>query len=334
LRAKLSPQAAASFAGMTKRWRIGLGIAAALAVAGSAGAAPRPNAADPEANIVEELVVTARHPAPAWWRVEKDGSTVWILGVLDTPIPPDVPWRRDDLEGRLKGANSLIVGERLQANLGDLFGLIGLWTQLRSKPAMEDALAPKLRARFVAERTKLGKGPEPYAHWRPMVAGQILLRDARPAGSLEVGRQIRAAANKAGVSVHPAGQYDLVPFARTALASMTPAKEGECLNAALDDAEAGADAFRAAAVGWARGDIAAAIKAPRHFDRCLLLMAGGPDLWRRSTDDQADAIVKALETPGHAVAVAPLRRLLAKDGLIDTLTARGLKVIGPADDAP
>jgi hypothetical protein len=61
-------------------------------------------------------------------------------------------------------------------------------------------------------------------------------------------------------------------------------------------------------------------------------MPGGPDLWRRSTDDQADAIVKALETPGHAVAVAPLRRLLAKDGLIDTLTARGLKVIGPADE--
>ena len=297
-------------------------------------AAPRPNAADPEANIVEELVVTARHPAPAWWRVEKDGATVWILGAPDAPIPPDLTWRRDDLEARLKGADSLIVGERLQANLSDLFGLIGLWTQLRSKAPMEDGLAPKLRARFVAERTKLGKGPEPYAHWRPMVAGQILLRDARPAGSLEVGRQIRAAANKAGVSVHPAGQYDLVPFARTALASMTPAKEGECLDAALEDAEAGAEAFRAAAVGWARGDVAAALKAPRHFDRCLLLMAGGPDLWRRSTDDQADAIVRALETPGHAVAVAPLRRLLAKDGLIDTLTARGLKVVGPADEAP
>jgi hypothetical protein len=318
------------------RW-IGLGVLAAIAVAVPASAVfagARPASPDPEANIVEELVVTARHPAPAWWRVEKDGATVWILGAPDIPIPPDVSWRRDDLEARLKGANTLIVGERLQAGLTDIFGLIGLWNQLHAKTDMEATLAPRLRARFVAERTRLGKGPEPYAHWRPMVAGQILVRDARPAGSIEVGRQIRAAAKQAGVAANPSGKYDLVPFARTALASMTPPREGECLAAALDDAEAGAEAYRAAAVGWARGDVAAALKAPRHFDRCLLLMAGGPDLWRRSTDDEADAIVKALETPGHAVAVAPLRRLLAKDGLIDSLKARGLKVIGPDDEEP
>jgi DNA-binding GntR family transcriptional regulator len=131
--------------------------------------------------------------------------------------------------------------------------------------------------------------------------------------------------------VRAAGEYDLVPFARTALASMTPQSEGACMSAALDDAEAGEAAYRAAAVGWARGDVAAALKAPRQFDRCLLLMAGGPELWRRSTDDLAEAIDKALKTPGHAVATVSLRRLLAKDGLVDTLKARGLTVIGPND---
>jgi hypothetical protein len=77
--------------------------------------------------------------------------------------------------------------------------------------------------------------------------------------------------------------------------------------------------------------VGAALQAPRRFDRCLLLMAGGPELWRRSTDDLADAIVSGLDKPGHSVATVSLRRLLAKDGLADTLKARGLTVIGPND---
>jgi hypothetical protein len=196
---------------------------------------------------------------------------------------------------------------------------------------MEDGLDPGLRARFVAERERLGKGPGPYEHWRPMVAGQILLRDARPPGVADVGRQVRAEASRRGVPAKAAGDYDLIPFAKTALSSLTPQSEGACLSAALDDAEAGEAAYRRAAASWARGDVAAALKAPRQFDRCLLLMAGGPELWRRSTDDLAAAIDKALETPGHAVATVSLRRLLARDGLADTLKARGLTVIGPND---
>ncbi len=306
----------------------------ALVISATASAAQQLPSADPEASIVEELVVTARHPAPAWWRVEKNGASVWILGVLDAPIPPDVIWRRDDLDKRLKGADDLIIGPRLQAGLGDLFGLIGLWQELRTSGNLEDTLAPPLLDRFVAERERLGKGPESYAHWRPMIAGQILLRDARPAKSTDIGRQIRGEANRLGVSVHPAGEYDLVPFARTALGSLTAESEGACLDSAIEDAEAGQEVYRRAAAGWARGDVAAALKAPRHFDRCLLLMAGGPNLWRHSTDDLAEAIARAAEKPGHSVAIAPLRRLLATDGLIDSLKARGLKVIGPADEDP
>src|SRR5580704_9239493 len=78
---------------------------------------------DPEANIVEELVVTARHPAPAWWRVENGASTVYILGVLDIPLPKDVAWRRQELDARLDGARGLIVAPRLHAGLEDIFGL-------------------------------------------------------------------------------------------------------------------------------------------------------------------------------------------------------------------
>jgi hypothetical protein len=313
-------------------------IIAALLAATTAAAAPParpPSIADPEAAIVEELVVVSRHPEPAWWRVERaGGGVVYVLGAPDAPLPPDVTWRRDTLDARLQGAERLIVAPRLHAGLEDLFGLISLYGQLRSKTPMEDGLPPALARRFAADRERLGKGPEPYAHWRPFVAGLILLRDVRPQGSRDIGRQVRADAGRRDVPVKAAGEYDLVPFARTALASLTPASESECLAAALDDAERGAEAFRRAGAGWARGDVATALTAPRQFDRCLLLMAGGPQLWRISTDDLAAAIVEATAKPGaQAVAIVPLRRLLAKDGLIDTLKARGLKVVGPDDPA-
>lgn len=307
----------------------------AAAMGGPIGAQQTgPTSADPEANIVEALVVTARRPAPAWWRVrdEATGSTVWILGVLDTPIPPDVAWRRQELDERLKGAKALITGAQLHAGLEDIFGFFKLWSMIRTDD-MEAGLDPALRARFVADRAALSQGPERYAHWRPMIAGSVLLREARPAGSHDVGRQVRAEAGKAGVPAKPAGIYDFMPFARMALSSMTPVTEGACLSAALDDVEAGAGVVRRAAEGWARGDVATALTAPRRFDRCLLLMAGGPELWARSNDDLAGAIAEQLKTPGKAVAVAPLRRLLAKDGLIDALKARGLRVIGPDEDA-
>ena len=203
-----------------------IGAAMGLAMAaGPAMAAPPPGSADPESVVVEALVVTAKHPAPAWWRVEdpnaKEGSagaTVWILGVLDAPLPADVSWRREELDGRLKGAKALVTGAQLHAGLEDIFGLLSLWSMMRTDD-MAAGLDPALAARFAADRERLGQGPERYQHWRPMIAGSMLLRQARPAGAREVGRQVRADAAKAGVPAKPAGVYDFLPFAKTALGS-------------------------------------------------------------------------------------------------------------------
>src|SRR5436190_23648842 len=74
--------------------------------------------ADPEANIVEELVVQAKEAGPAWWRVKDGDTTVWILGVGDDGIPTDIPWSRTALQRRMTGANSLILGTRVNIRGG------------------------------------------------------------------------------------------------------------------------------------------------------------------------------------------------------------------------
>ena len=96
---------------------------------------------DPGAAVVEELVVQAKEPGPAWWVVTDGDSTVYILG-MEGPIPPKLAWDRRWLDRRLKGANSLILADRegftYRSRLSDI--------------PLETRLEDPLRSRFVAAR--------------------------------------------------------------------------------------------------------------------------------------------------------------------------------------
>ena len=80
---------------------------AALVVAAPAGAqvplTPTGPAADPDSVLVEELVVTALEPGPAWWRVKDADTTVYVLGVPSL-APKRMQWDRTVFERRLAGA--------------------------------------------------------------------------------------------------------------------------------------------------------------------------------------------------------------------------------------
>lgn len=309
------------------KWRWMAVVAAALV----GGAASAQIIEDPEAVILEELVVRAKEPGPAWWRVSDADSTVYIIGVLEGPMPADIGWDRSVLEKRLKGAHSFLGGASMHAGLRDAPALIKLRSQLKSKTPLEETLDPQLRQRFVAARERAGKPARRYASWRPVVAGQLLLSDLNEKeGWRRVEPEIRAMAAKRRLKATSSARYEAMPFLRAAFASLTPSVERECMESALDDIEAPGRARRAA-VGWATGDVETALTAPRSFDRCVLILAGGADLWRRASEDQAADIAKALDRPGKAVAAVNLRRLLADDGVIARLRARGLKVSGPGE---
>lgn len=308
-----------------------LAAAAALVLA----AAPPSQAqvvADPEAVLVEELVVRAAEPGPAWWRVRDGDSTVWILGIAGDDLPANVTWDQRALERRLKGANGLIVGTRmgLSAGLRDVPALLRARNQLKSKAPLEETLPPDLRARFVAARERLGQPAKRYAEWTPLIAGQRLVEDSRSKGqTVSVSQQILKRAKAHKVKARYPNNYEIMPFVRSAMASLTPQVHQQCLADALRDVEAPPGRAAVAMRGWADGNLPQALTEPRSFEKCLLLLGGGPELWRRAVKDQAQAIARALETPGHTVALISLRPLLAKDGVIEQLQARGLEVDGP-----
>lgn len=311
-----------------------VGLFAALALCiGSARAAP---IEDPEGTVVDAFVVQAVEPGPAWWRVSDGDSIVYILGAPESPMPPGVTWDRRTVERRLTGANSLLMGTSMTAGLRDLPALLKIRAQLKSKTPLEPGLSPALRARFVAARTRLGQPPSRYAGWTPLVAGALVYGDSRDRkkGWTYTRAAVTAAAKKRKVKVTYSAQYKAVPFARAAIAGLTPAIHQQCLESALEDIETSEARVRASAAGWARGDVALALTAPRNFDGCLLLLSGGAELWRRQSRDDAAAIATALKKPGKAVAVIGLRRLLAEDGVLEQLRDKGFDVAGPGEALP
>jgi len=314
--------------GMT-RW------AALAAVVLLGGAAPAP-IEDPEATVVEALVVQAVEPGPAWWRVSDGDSTIYILGAPESPMPPGVTWDKRTVERRLTGANALLMGTSVTAGLRDLPALLKIRAQLKSKTPLEAGLSPALRARFVAARERLRQPASRYDGWTPLVAGALIYGDSRDRkkGWTYTRGAVVQAAKKRRVKVVYSAEYKVVPFARTAIAGLTPAIHQQCLESALEDIETPEARVRASAAGWARGDVAVALTAPRNFDRCLLILSGGADLWRRQSRDDVAAIAAALKKPGKTVAVIGLRRLLAEDGVLEQLRDKGFAVAGPGEALP
>jgi len=293
-------------------------------------AAPPPER-DFEANLVEGLVVNAASGGPAWWTVSSGEAKVYVLGV-PSGLPKGQSWSTAKLEFRLKGANALILPPTARANpiKAAAFFLFNR-KPFQSRGPMEDSLPPTLRARFVAARTGLGKSAGRYAGWKPGVAGMMIggdFRDTLKISFKQPDDQIAALAGRAHVPTRKVASYDVLPLLKN-MASLSDAAHQACLTDSLTEIEAGRDRVLAASAGWARGDVKAALSAERGFDKCIASVPGMSAYIDRSIADTSAAIGGALARPGRTIAVVPLRLLLARDGVLERLRARGFKVDTP-----
>ena len=295
--------------------------------------APAADQADPNGVLVEELVVTARERGPAFWRVSDADSVVYVLGIPSVGLK-GLEWDQSGLERRLNGANLVILPftELKVGVLGAPGALISLMRLRWNKP-YEEALPPDLRSRFVAARTRLGRPAKDYKTNNGIAAGLLLVshyRDFAHLSAADPAKTIRRMAQARKIKVEQKA-YSFGPLIG-GLVRASGAAQRACLEDALDEVEGGAEAARRAGAGWAQGDVRAALSAERGFEKCLAAAPGGSAFDARIKADQAAAIVRALKTPGHAVAVVPLRPLLAQGGVLDRLRAQGFDVMTPGDD--
>ncbi len=314
----------------------------ALALTGAARAQPGPPAtprpderpiADPDATLVEELVVTARYGGPAWWKVSDADTTVYVLGAPGL-APKRQQWDQKLFERRLRGANVVILPYRgLRVRVGSSPGLAIAYLKLKSSTPFETTLSGPLRARFVAAREALDQPAKRYGTRNALAAGLMLGGDYRDKHELTTAdpmKLIRYLAQQAKVPIDQR-TYDVTPL--LARVAKTPTSGGmTCLEEVLGEAEAGPAATLAASRAWAQGDVPGALAAERSYERCLAAAPGALAFDARTKADQADAIAKALKTPGHAIALVPLRPLLSQGGVLDRLRAQGFTVKTPGEE--
>jgi uncharacterized protein YbaP (TraB family) len=322
---------------MSVRYRLGA-VALAVALAAPAWAQvpitpARPDPTDPNAVLVEELVVTARDLGPAWWKVSDADTTVYVLGAPSL-APKRMQWDRSVFERRLAGANVVIlpfqdVRVKLTGAIGAAFNLM----RLRSGGPFEESLDPAARERFAAARTKLGQPAKHYATRNPLAAGLLLATDYRDRSGLtnaDPTKLVKLLAQQAKVPIQQKS-YDLGPL-MGAIIRTSPAAGRACLDEVLQQVEAGPGVTRAAARAWADGDVRGALGNERTYERCIASVPGARAFDARVKADQVAAIEKALQAPGHAIAVVPLRPLLAQAGVLDQLRSRGFTVKTPGEE--
>jgi hypothetical protein len=292
-----------------------------------------PAAADPDATLVEELVVTARLPGPGWWRVTNGTSTVYVLGSPGL-APKRLQWDRSVFDRRLQGANAVILPARgPRVKLGGAPGFAIAYLKLKSSTPIEETLPEPLRSRFVAVRESLGQPAKRYGTKNPLAAGVLLVGDYREKHQLtdsDPTKLIRYLAQQAKIPVEQKS-YDLGPL-MSSIAKTSKAGGMTCLEEAVQQAEEGPGVTLGAAKAWAAGDVRGALAAERTYERCMAAAPGALALDSRTKADMAAAIAKALKTPGHSIAVVQLRPLLSQGGVLDRLRAQGFEIHTPGEE--
>lgn len=308
---------------------------AALAQTRAQPSAPVPTQApaveDVEAQVIDGLVVTGRLPGPAWWRVSDQDTTVYVMGLPDA-LPKGMAWDQTILNRRLAGADRLITPPVYRATANPLslpLLLFSAYRAVKADPA-SDPLPPELQARLKIAAETVGKNGEAYGRFRPWVAGLLLTSQYRRRVGLDYAeplRTIRDAARRAKVEVAPAYSVsDKASELVQQVKAVTDELGRACLDASVEEVEAGDAAVRGAADAWAKGNVRIALAARRSSELCYGILPGAGSVKRVALGKEADAIAAALSRPGHAVAVLPLRAILAKDGVLDRLRARGYTV--------
>jgi hypothetical protein len=286
--------------------------------------------AEADAPVVAALTVAARQPGPAWWKVSKGEASVFILGLPMGPAPKGVAWDRSALERRLGAARLLILPPTFTASLRDIPAFLRARKAVRSKVPLAQQLPPAVYARYLAVLPKLGKKDDHYEGWDALAAGQILYIDFLRRNGLDdrdAAKDVLKSADGKRIK-RRALAYKAAPELTLALGQKSEATSLVCFEGELGDVEVGPEPYRRAEAAWARGDVAGAVDLPHGSDICRDRLA--EHFMQRSNTDIVAAIGEALATPGIAVALVPLRRLVVKGGVVERLRGQGYSVTDPA----
>ena len=301
-------------------------------------AAPPAASPKPDDGLIEELVVTARYPGPAFWRVSDSDSEIWILATPN-PTPKGLVWDKRQLEKVIQGANAVIlpsivyvelkeglrflISNRKQFNNPDRKTLAEVLPQssidnyLKIDPAYRKANALKSKRKPALFAFELRMDTQGKKGWSDSYTEKDII----------------ALTRKYRVPVRRASVQRGIPIAE-GIIGLNPEGQAVCFDAIVADIRHNLSHADEVAKAWADGDTALMLShASRTTQRrCVETSAQGQAAEAKVYADELNAVKQALAQPGKTlVVVTDTRALVEKRGILAQLMAQGLTVRSPAE---
>jgi hypothetical protein len=322
----------------------------ALTSLGMAAAQAGPVAGEPppaDAPLADVLVV-GKLPGPGLWRISKGDHDLWIFATL-TPLPKRMVWDAAEVEGRVRQSQAVLSPPRIEPHIGFFRGLTLLPSLLRARHnpdgrSLEQVVPHELYMRWLGLRVKyLGNSSD--ENLRPMLAAFDLADHALDSEGLDddpgIWKRIEGIARQARVPVQPVvldiKVQDEKAYVRD-LTQISADSEVSCLRSTVEHLEKDLPSLRARANLWSLGDVERlrpllpADEPIECFDAVMSVSR-----FRKEYDQvsaQLDELwisraAEALETNRSTVAVVGIKKLLAADGWLARLRARGYLIHEP-----
>jgi uncharacterized protein YbaP (TraB family) len=324
----------------SREWLARAALTLALGAFGHA-AAQAPSGAEPP--TIEEITVIGRYPGPPLWRVSSGERVLWIFGDL-TPVPKGLTWDPRNAERVLNRADAVIGPMRIRAptyNPIKIFRMLRAARRLSRVPdgsTLADVLPPDLYARYDALRLRHMPDDKRTAQLRPALAALRLhgaaLDDVGLTLDTGVMKKIERLMKRSDAEEAPANVKTEAATVLEELEKVTREAELNCFATVLTTLETDLDGMKERAEAWATGDV----DALQRFDYpdaqgdCLAMLFSSSGL----KDLGDELFAKWLREAEHALAtydttfsVLPIRELIAADGLLAQLKARGYTVTPP-----
>jgi hypothetical protein len=317
-------------------------LTAALALCWLGPSTAQP-AADGAPTTIEEITVIGRYPGPPLWRVSSGDHVLWIFGDL-TPVPKGLTWDPRNAQRIVDRADAVIGPMRIRAptyNPIKIFRTLRAARRLSRNPdgsTLADVLPPDLYARYDALRRRHMPDDKRNEQLRPALAVLRLhgaaLDDVELTLDTGVMKAIERLMKRSDAEEAQAKVETEAATVLEELEKVTREAELNCFATVLTTLETDLDGMKERAQAWAIGDV----DALRRFDYpdaqgdCLQMLfssSGLKDLGDELFAKWLSEAEHALATHDTTFSVLPMRELVAADGLLAQLAARGFVVTAP-----
>lgn len=278
---------------------------------------------------LEDIVVVARRAGAPMWTITQGDATLIVVGAIDG-LPRDLAWRPEALQAAAARSQRVLFPQVGRASFSDIGRLI--WRSrtiflLPDGTRVADHVTPETHARLQA----LMGEDEGWTRTGLLFLAADLFEDKvgfRRRGAVRVDDVVRRAAREHDVPVQSIGVIRGDEFVDM-LITAPPSRHAPCLEAAVVAAEGGLASGVARGEAWRSLKVAEVVAHPLEQALAQCWPWGDPDLGPQLKEQWVAAIDGSLDQPGVTMAVAPLRLLAERGGVLDALEGRGLDIVGP-----